>query len=257
MHNGVREGKINDGSADYSALLDALLACGRPFSSFAVPQPRGMLLRLDVDYDMGFAAQTARANSAKGVRATYFVRVDARLYNVLESASLVALREIVAAGQDVGLHFHNPDGTLDAARLKREFAVLQAVVPEALRVVAWHNPEGDLAPLNEAANRLGFASAYDRAYGFQDAYFSDSNARLTPEEIVDKTRESNASVVQVLLHPFYWMSGGSAPTGSLLAAFRRKADELMAEFAVNRVWRERLAADVELETRASRWYRGK
>ena len=141
---------------EYRRLVRALGQGRRPLCRF-YPRPQtGLLLRLDVDYDLGWAAMTAAVNAEEGVHATYFVLVASDLYNPASERGRTALAGIAGHGQSIGLHYHHRGGALDRQRLAHEFANLRHLVPRAEPIIAWHNPEGELAPLTLAAVDAGF-----------------------------------------------------------------------------------------------------
>lgn len=222
----------------YRNLIIAIKNTERSFASFSSATPAGVLLRLDVDYDLEWAARTAEINAQLGVRACYFIQVGSGLYNAADTRGLQALSTIVESGQDVGLHFHNRGSVLDVKRLLLEHNLLRLLIPSTLRAVAWHNPEGDLAALNFAATDLGFSSAYGSPYFVSGHYISDSNLRNNPQEIATFVQSSDAPLVQVLLHPLNWVIGGNRMSDILVRSFKEKVEQLLTEFNTNTVWRE-------------------
>lgn len=243
------------GPAAYRRLLGALSASGRPAVGFAPRPSRGCLLRLDVDYDLDLAVCTAEINAEAKIAATYFVLMGSDLYNPASAGGRHALARLSALGQRVALHYHHAgDGPLDLARLETEFRHLSDLVPQAERVVSWHNPEGELGPLNRAAEAAGFTSAYGEAVFGPDRYISDSNQRHQPEAITAWIEASRAPVIQVLLHPFNWITGGPMPE-VLRGTFSRKVDELIEAFGQNSVWRAQMGEEIAAQVRTAPWYR--
>lgn len=222
----------------YCNLILAIKNTKRSFASFSSASPTGVLLRLDVDYDMEWAARTAEINAQLDVRACYFIQVGSGLYNTADTRGLQAISTIVESGQDVGLHFHNRGSVLDVKRLLLEHNLLKLLIPNISRAVAWHNPEGDLAALNSAATDLGLASAYGAPFFVPEHYVSDSNLRNNPQEIATFVQSSDAPLVQVLLHPLNWVIGGKKMSDILLRSFKEKVEQLITEFNTNSVWRE-------------------
>lgn len=244
--------------AAYDGLIGRVVACGRSVAAFHAQPTHGCLLRLDIDYDLDWAVQTAEVNARHGVAATYFVLMSADLYNPASAAGRRAVGRLAALGQHVGLHYHHREvGPLERRRLEREFSWLTDLAPSARRVVAWHNPEGDLAPLNEAATRAGFVSAYDSRWFGPGCYVSDSNLRHTAPDILAFVETAEAPLVQVLLHPFNWMAGGVTMDDILGRTLARKVDMLLTTFDDNRVWHDTAGPPIRAAIRASDWYRGK
>lgn len=224
-------------AANYRLLLSSLKDGGASFVPFGADTGRGIRLRHDVDFSLGPAADMAALNRQEGISATFFVLASCPLYNIFSPDGRTALRSIVDASQHVGLHYHHTGGPLGADRLEREFAALRLVVPEAQRVVAWHNPVGDPDELNRQAEKLGFISAYAPPFYGNDRYVSDSNCRHTPGEILDFQRKA-AGPLQVLLHPSVWIYGGPDLQTVLKRIFRAKFDSTAKTFADNQAWKD-------------------
>jgi hypothetical protein len=241
----------------YTGLLRSLVDSPRPLIGYGDAATAGCLLRLDVDYDLDWAVITARINRDLGVAATYFVQVGSELYSPATLSGRRALAELAASGQRIGLHYHHVGGApLDIGRLEQEYGWLSQLCPGVERVVSWHNPEGDLAPLNTRAEAAGFVSAYAPGVFGPDRYVSDSNLRNTPQQIAKFVSSSAASRVQVLLHPCNWVAGGDDMGLVLQRILRHKTDRLLDSFDGNRVWRESTGARVKQGIRRAAWYRG-
>lgn len=228
----------------YRKVVQGLVETGREFGTFPTPPQSGFLLRHDVDYCLPTAAKIAAINKELGARATFFVLVSSPLYNIFADAERQALRTIIEAGQCVGLHYHHTGGKLDHERLEREFDALRQVVPETQRVVAWHNPEGELEPLNQRAENRGFICAYSPAFFGNGTYISDSNCRNTPEQITAFAQEGQNGTAQILLHPFIWAHGGDDMKTVLKRTFRARFHAAAGTFGENRLWQEGAGQDI-------------
>jgi len=239
----------------YRWLMQSLKDAGRPIRSFADADAPGLIVRIDVDYDLGWAAQVAAVNAALGVRATFFVQVASGLYNLWTAPNRQAVASIVGAGQRIGLHYTHEGPSLDAGRLGEEFAALSRLAPTAERIVAWHNPpEGDLSALNAAAGEAGFVSTYGEAFFRPDRYVSDSNCKKTPKEILDFAADADAPVVQVLLHPLNWVLGGDTMDQVIRKTFAAKFDQIADLFQMNSCWTGGAGRRILEQVRACPWY---
>lgn len=221
----------------YTWLLKRLADARGRYSDFIKPEHGAVILRSDIDYDPAFAAQMARVNAENGAIGTFFVLVSSPFYSIFEPKTYKALREIVDAGQNVGLHYHHRDQEFDAERLKKELEALRFVVPEAQSVVAWHNPAEDLDALNASLEEMGLVSAYDSRFFGKGKYTSDSNCTRSAEVMSATVKEANSDTVQVLCHPLIWVLGG-ADMDDVLDAYVKYKSELL---------------DMDLTEQNSRW----
>ena len=79
-----------------------------PAAFRAASSPAGspiLLLRHDIDFDLEKAVELARVENRLDLRATYFVLVRTAFYNVFSADSTQRIRELLALGHRLGLHF--------------------------------------------------------------------------------------------------------------------------------------------------------
>jgi hypothetical protein len=238
----------------YQKLLVSLRDSGVQFRSFAEEPREGLLLRLDVDFDLDWAASLAVENQKLGIQGTFFVQVASPFYNTLTPEGRQALQQITEAGQKLGLHYYHQGGRLDVERLKHEYELLLSISPSAEQVVAWHNPDGPLEPLIKGAHEAGFLSTYMNEFYGVEKYVSDSNCERLPTDILNFARTTASPLVQVLLHPVIWVMGGNSMPDVLRQAFKAKFDKLAEIFASNRVWKNGFGREIMAQVSASPWY---
>ena len=103
--------------AAYEELLDQVTDRYRfiDFSAAWTAEEPSVLWRHDIDFSVHRARRLALMEAERGVKATYFVLLGCRFYNVFEARSLDLLRQIVLDGHCVGLHF-DPSVLAEEAR---------------------------------------------------------------------------------------------------------------------------------------------
>jgi hypothetical protein len=237
----------------YQKLLLSLGECGREFRSFTEKPLSGLLLRLDVDFDLEWAATLAGENQKLGIQGTFFVQLGSPFYNVLTPKNRRTVRQITEAGQKLGLHYFHEGEHFDVERLRQEYELLLSISADAEQVVSWHNPKGPLEPLIEGARKEGFVCTYMERFFGPDKYISDSNCERVPEDILKFGRATSVPLVQILLHPVIWVMGGDSMSDVLRRAFKAKFDRLAENFDSNKVWKNGLGGEIIAQARASRW----
>lgn len=170
--------------AHYREILESALEQDYAFSTFdeheTVTAPRLLLMRHDIDLSLENCLRFARIEHDLGVRATYFVRVHARLYNPFEFRSYRMLQEIGALGHELGLHYE-PGFALavdeDPEQMaRREKTILEAILERPVTSASAHLPAKSGATIDDT-NKDSFGIRYE-AYspefikGFK--YLSDS-----------------------------------------------------------------------------------
>jgi len=108
-------------------------------------EERVVLLRHDIDQSLEQALRVARIEHEHGLRSTFFVWLTSPFYNVLDPAQSAIVRELVALGHQVGLHFdetaYAPEPCDElSAPVSREADILSDLLGLAVRVVSLHRP---------------------------------------------------------------------------------------------------------------------
>lgn len=202
----------------YSEILARAAAAGYRLSSFRDYDPRArrsVILRHDVDWSTDGMLELAGRERAAGATSTWFLRVHAREYNPFEHRTYVAVREVLAMGHELGLHFECVDfpqltGEDEVEVFRREKAVLEAVFGLPLETASQHrdvccygNPDYHYFFDRHAKEEVGILRyAHEPAYERGFTYLSDSNAvwkRGCPCGHLGKARR-----LQLLTHPDWW-----------------------------------------------------
>jgi hypothetical protein len=200
----------------YVALVDTAREVGYRFASFDDPAldegGRVCLLRHDVDADVGRAAELARIESERGIRATYFFMLRSPLYNLLGRANQRLAQEILELGHWLGLHYDVGFAPAEGRRHEDEIALeadfLEKMLGHRVRAVSFHQPAFGL--VDPASLQLTRPISAWNFPNFQ--YFSDANRSPQTELLYDILREGPYERIQLLIHPLWWACEGTAET---------------------------------------------
>ena len=66
---------------------------------------KGIILRHDVDFSLARAVEIAKIDYYNKMISTFFIMLNTKLYDILESSNLESIKEIVSLGHEIGLHF--------------------------------------------------------------------------------------------------------------------------------------------------------
>ena len=198
---------------EYRELLQRVSA-GRAnlcFGDFHKPveAERFFLLRHDVDYCPEVALAMAEVEAELGIRATYFMLLTSRHYNLLSERYITAPRKLRELGHEVGLHYdlsvlESVEGLTPTEVLSQQAEMLGSLAGDAIQSIAMHNPS--LSGADPFRQDKRFVNTYHEAFTRDIAYFSDScgawrdkaHATLTgPAEDIPKK-------LQLLIHPMLW-----------------------------------------------------
>ena len=181
--------------------------------------------RIDVDLKLNRIPRFLDIYRRLGVRASIYVRMHAPAYNLLSFGNLAIVRDIVAAGHEIGLHTELADAqglcAIDGESLLRgEIALLETVAGAKVFGTASH---GDMTPFNNlhfwrthSPSTFGLLyEAYDKKLWDHCRYVSDSewvrwkaydSGKLIPGDTrspLEHAREG-VPVLHVLTHPESW-----------------------------------------------------
>jgi len=203
--------------AAYAELVSAAAARYR-FLRFAESSTERevALWRHDIDFSPQRALALAKVEAASGVLATYFVQVSSRYYSIFEPEIAAILRQIVALGHDVGLHFDAEVCAHQAApdydrRIAFEAKVLEEVVETSVAAFTLHNPTTlDGVSLNDPY-RAGLVNASCSDLRASYAYCSDSNGLWRFRSLAEMIADPTVERLYALTHPEWWQAEPMPP----------------------------------------------
>ncbi len=226
----------------YAEILD-FAAAHYTFARFgSAEESPSLLWRHDVDMSVHRALALSRHELARGVTATYFIRLHSEYYNTFEFPVRAMIREIAKHGHAIGLHFEAdprwefPDEDFLEEKLAAERVILEDLAEVPINSVSFHDPHiGDLLRFRrETYAGMANAYAYLGEAGF--VYVSDSNGYWRFRSLPDVLAENIGRNVHVLTHPEWWTPEALPPrsrmqrcTEGRAAAIERLYDALLAQ----------------------------
>jgi hypothetical protein len=189
---------------------------------------RFLLVRHDIDTSPRHALQMAKLESRLGVRSSYFVLLHSPLYNPAAAPHWDALREIVALGFEVGLHydteFYQRRNMDPLPGILADAAALERILGNAIVSVSQHRPASSvlLKELN-----LHYVDAYNNDLMNKVRYVSDSGFKWRGESLMEMLGTEDR--IHALIHPTSWTFGDLDMEGTYRAVKQQYASELSAE----------------------------
>lgn len=199
----------------FGFIISQLKKNGHEFVQFTEEpkSDRYIYLRHDVDRSLEKAAAMAALEQSLGVRATYFVRLHSRYYNCFSFPGLIALRNIMKAGHEIGLHTEFYDvakvlGDDGPAVFAREKRILEEIIERPVRVFSPHRTTGStntdeiVKRLHTLSNANQMLCTFDERFQGDVKYISDSSGiwrEGCPCGYLDRYPR-----LQMLVHPIWW-----------------------------------------------------
>ena len=167
------------------------------------------VLRHDLDFSLSAGLKMAQFEAAQGIRASYFLLLTCRHYNLLSERSCGVPRQLTDLGHEVGLHYdvramskrqhrHADLGAL----LQDEVDILSSLTGSEIQSIAMHNPS--VLGEDPFAGSKQFINAYDPPYTQAITYFSDSCGAWRDQTYEAFLHSELPRRLQLLIHPLFW-----------------------------------------------------
>jgi hypothetical protein len=221
----------------YRGLVQGLLDRGYCLTDYHDVKPglANLVLRHDVDFDLGSAVALAELESDRGWTASYFVLVRTELYNPFSARGERHIRRLVELGHRVGLHFDAsayPD-SVDRLRagIVMECGILANVVGGPIDRFSLHRPQPSL--LEAAIEIPGLINAYSPRYTRDIGYSSDSRGSWRFGHPLEHPAVARNRAMQLLTHPMWWVDASGSPQATVERILNRRYEFLDAEAGAN------------------------
>jgi hypothetical protein len=203
-----------------------------------------VILRHDVDLDVGAAHRLAQLEQACGVHSSFFFLTNSPYYNVRAEANRRLLSEMAGWGFEIGLHF-DPTvyGGASEERLRsfvdEEAHMLGALCGVRVESISVHNPSiHGKYPLFE-----GYRNAYDPRIFSPECYISDSRMffRHDPRRFLERAA---TRTVQMLLHPMHYTEHGEGYERIFTDWARRVIQQTDEDYRLNETYEATVKPDL-------------
>ncbi|MAL41048.1 hypothetical protein [Thalassospira sp.] len=233
----------------YKNLLIDFKEIGYEFRSFGDfdKQSAHVLLRHDVDYDVGRALSIAKVENELNISSVYHVLIRSKFYNPFDPDVVSKIKEIVGLGHTVGLHF-------DAALYESNFDVLQRacaeeccileeIVGRKVEDISFHRPAAELLGCDQLLS--GRRHSYQPKYFTEIGYCSDSQGRFRYGHPLEHEAVKNRRALQLVLHPIWWSENEAiSPIERINEFLSQKSTDIKVAMAENSlVYRAYFAKD--------------
>ena len=224
--------------SEYLAFLKAAKQhwCFAGYSEYQTNAPT-ILLRHDIDISVHRAYTLSKIEAAESISATYFIMLHGVFYNPLEKETASIIKEILAMGHFLGLHF-DPEfyGTaiFDKVnlcnRLQFEKNILETIFDTKITAFSWHNPTVCNMLSVTDSQLAGMINTYGSEVTSKYSYVSDSNGIWRHRSLKSAINEKTDRFLQILTHPEWWTPEPMAPRDRILRAVNGRAAACMRNY---------------------------
>ena len=166
-----------------------------------------ILLRHDVDFNFNNSIEMAKIESELGVTATYFLRLHAKNYNLLEYSNIKKIEKIIKMGHEVGLHFepdfYHKEGNDISINLQNEVSFLSKLLSYEIVGASIHEPSRRGNNITQKV--IDKTSLEYESYLLPTTYkyISDSGGRWREGDLIDWVNKKEKKIY-VNTHPVWW-----------------------------------------------------
>jgi hypothetical protein len=171
-----------------------------------LPERDFFLIRHDVDITPWAALRMAELERDEGVTTTYYYRLHAPFYNLMDGAVLDSVKAVAAMGHEVGLHYE-PGFFLERGQdpvlgTRADIRIFEELVGFQTHSIAQHQPAQ--GPVLAEISR-DHPCAYQPALVRQIPYFGDSGFHWREGCVCTKFHHPR---LHTLIHPHCWVRDG-------------------------------------------------
>jgi hypothetical protein len=211
----------------YRELIRDYIAAGYRFGAFRDAMPASalegqplVLMRHDIDFDLGKARAMAEVEREGGILATYFFLLRTDHYNLFSKPGSAEVERILQMGHHLGLHFdcaaYRPDATDAelAAACRKEAEALGSWFGSEVEIVSYHRPNAQVLTGNPLLSAPR-PHAYMARFMKDMKYCSDSRGEWRYGDPTSQPEFHARKAMQILIHPLWWGAGRSSAAETL------------------------------------------
>jgi hypothetical protein len=185
-------------------------------------QPK-LVLRHDIDVSLKRALKMAEISLDFGVRATYMVMINSSVYRLDNETSREILRQLIAMGHQVALHFDVDDdqraSNCEISTVETKIVAarkhLEQIIRRPVQSISFHRPIPQF--LRGPLFISGMVNAYSSE--LMDWYLTDSKGCWREGEPLPTLATWEKPLLQLLIHPIWWGDQHKSPEDRLQEFF--------------------------------------
>ena len=192
-----------------------------------------IILRHDIDFDVGLALQVARIEGELGIKSTYFFLLRSDFYNPFAKSVFDNINEIKKLGHQISIHF---DPTLYSdfqAGFLDELYFFESTFKVKIEIISLHRPNLFFQKYNQKIG--GVEHTYQDKYFKHIKYFSDSTGKWRFGNPIASEEFKNKNSIQLLIHPIWWMIEGNTNLDVLRNFFKMSLIKKKIDFEENSI----------------------
>ncbi len=168
-----------------------------------------------MDFSMHAARNLAQIEHQNGVKSTFFILPHSEYYNLFEKEITDLVKEIIALGHEIGLHFDSHYYGINNEKdlnkyLLQEKRWLEEIFKIDIKVFSFHVTT-PFTMTCEAWTYAGLINTYASYFKENVEYCSDSHGRWRFKRLKELLAEASAPCLHILTHPEWWQQEPMSP----------------------------------------------
>ncbi|MBU3220662.1 hypothetical protein [Clostridium algidicarnis] len=192
----------------YVELIKLLKDKGYDFCSYLNydKYKKTVIFRHDIDNSLEKALEIAKIEHENNITSTFFVLLSTNFYNVFSKESNDILKEIIALGHEIGLHFDEKRYEISSIKeleywVVKESKVLEEALGEKVKSVSMHRPSKWI--LENDIYFEGIINSYSKKFLSDFKYLSDSRMHWR-EDVIAIVDSEVYDRLHILTHAFWY-----------------------------------------------------
>ena len=230
---------LNFSKLKYKNLIEQFKDKGYKFVDFSrTPnQKKEILLRHDIDFDIGKALEIALLENQLNVASTYFFLIRSDSYNFSTPENIKKIKEIYNLGHKVSIHFDSTLYSSAKAGFTLEKNLFKLLTNLNTEIVSFHRPNNFYLDNND--DFFGVPHTYQDRFFKDIKYISDSGGGFFYDHPTKCDAFKNFDSMQFLTHPIWWTTKGDTNIEKIQSFLKESSKNYSVHFAKNcKPWKE-------------------
>jgi hypothetical protein len=191
------------------------------------------LWRHDIDFSIHRSYSLAKIEKKKNIKATYFLLLGSKFYNLFEQEIHNLIIKIVSLGHQLGLHFDCSQYEIKNKKeleqyLTYEKKILENLFQVKIKVFSFHNPTKKVLRFDNF-KYAKMINTYAKYFKKNVQYCSDSNGYWRHERL-ENFLNKKYHKIQVLTHPGWWQIKSMSPFKRIIRCVNGRAKKVITDY---------------------------
>lgn len=169
-----------------------------------IQEKNDLILRHDIDFDIGLAKKIAIQEHDLGICSTFFFLMRSPFYNILEKENFESINLIKELGHEISIHFDSNYYSDIKKGVEYELSLFNELFGIEPKIISIHRP--DELFIKNKIDIGGIAHTYEPKYFHDIKYIADSRGSFRYGHPFESKEFKNNYSIHLCIHPIWWMT---------------------------------------------------